>query len=895
MKLVIVESPAKAKTIGKFLGKDYRVTASFGHIRDLPSSADEIPASVKSKPWARLGVDVENDFAPVYVVQSNSKKRIAELRKLLKEAESVILATDEDREGESISWHLLETLKPKVPVERIVFHEITREAIDAAIAAPRGVDEQLVRAQESRRILDRLYGYSLSPVLWRKVRSRLSAGRVQSVAVRLVVEREEQRRAFHRAEYWKVDAALKAEDLPFNATLVSVDGRNLAAGKDFDAGTGRLKAGSEAYWLDGEAGRRITRELEQGLPWEVVNVESKDTRQRPQAPFITSTLQQAANGLLGFSASHTMRVAQRLYEGVGLGGGEREGLITYMRTDSVVLSDHALDESEKYIRETFGDAYHEGPRRYTTKSKLAQEAHEAIRPTSFFRTAEDLAPFLGPDELKLYRLIWNRAVASQMPDARLKKSTVDFAAHTGEGRAVLRANGSVVTFPGFLRVADSRQEDTVLPDLRVGMRIISPEKAAAQTAPAILLESLTPTKHETQHPARYTEATLVRRLEEDGVGRPATYASIISIIQNRGYVEKRGNALVPTFVGIAVTQLLREHFAEYVDPRFTARMEEALDGIARGEQEWIQFLRAFYRGQGDFGPGLETSIEAELPKIEYPAIPVGNDPESGAPIVVRIGRAFPFLQRGEGGEGNTATVPADITFEELTVEKALELIASDVKGNEALGEDPETGEKVYCFLGPYGPYVQLGEKTKENKKPKRASLPKGTALSDVTLKMALDYLSLPRTLGEHPETGKEIKTAIGRFGPYVVCDGDFRSLDKTDSVFTIDLKRALELLAQPKGRRGSTKKVLRSLGKEAGTEAEIQLYDGRYGPYVSNGSVNASLPKSADPDTFTLEQALELLANAPKAKKKRPARKKAAAKKTAARKKAVTRKKPATD
>ncbi len=882
MKLVIVESPAKAKTISRFLGSDYEVVASYGHVRDLPSSAAEVPKDIKSKPWARMAVDVENDFQPFYVVTTDSKKNIAALKKQVKDAEEVVLATDEDREGEAISWHLLEVLKPKVPVKRIVFHEITREAIEEAVRNPRQVDDQLVRAQESRRILDRLFGYSLSPVLWKKVRPKLSAGRVQSVAVRLVVEREEQRRAFNVAVYWDIEAALEADGIAFTAALVEVGGKRLATGKDFDANTGELST-QNVVWLDEDAAKRLAEAVTAHLPWRVARVDQKKARLRPAPPFITSTLQQAASSNLGFAPKRTMQVAQRLYEGVDLGGGEREGLITYMRTDSVSLSERALDEAAVVIRDAFGAEYHRGPRQYTTKSKLAQEAHEAIRPTHLDKTPDELARYLGQEELGLYRLVWNRTIASQMADAELLKTTVDITAETGEsGEALFRTNGSVVTFPGFLRVADSQQRDTELPMLREGQQV-------GESAD-IALKAAAPGRHETKPPARYTEASLVRRLEEEGIGRPSTYAPTISIIQQRGYVELRGKALTPSFVGIAVTSLLRGHFADYVDLGFTARMEDALDNIADGKQDWVDFLTAFYRGRGQFGNGLEPQIAQEMEQIEFPATSLGEDSE-GKPVIVRVGRSAPFIQRGEGGPGNTAPLPEGVTYEDLSIAKALDILETRNKGEATLGEDPETGMTIHRLIGPFGPYVQLGE-VEKGKKPKRASLPKGVNPEDVDLETALRYLSLPRKLGDHPESGKVIRAGIGRFGPYIVHDGDFRSLEKTDDIFTVTIARALELLAKPKRTRGA-KKPLRSLGKPPGGETEIQLYEGRYGPYVSDGSKNASLAKDQDPATLTLDDAVTLLANAPD-KKKRPAKKKSAAKKKApAKKKAAAKKKSA--
>lgn len=858
MKLVIVESPAKAKTIGRFLGRDYKVVASYGHIRDLPSSADEVPKSIKDKPWARLAVDIENNFTPYYVVSKDSRKRVAELKDMLKGADEVVLATDEDREGESISWHLLETLKPKVPIKRIAFHEITKTAIDEAISNPREVNQQLVRAQESRRVLDRLFGYSLSPVLWRKVGSKLSAGRVQSVAVRLVVEREEARRAFRKAEYWDIEATIVAEGKSFVAALVELGGKRVAEGKDFDANTGELK-GNNVEWLREADAANLAEQLRQRLPWRVTRVEQKESRQRPGPPFITSTLQQAASSALGFSPSRTMSIAQQLYEGVDLGGGEREGLITYMRTDSVTLSEKALAEAGHVICNLFGPEYYTGPRRYTTKSKMAQEAHEAIRPTHLDRRPEDVAHYLDHDQLKLYRLIWNRALSSQMRDAELLKTNVDFEARADRGPAILRANGSVVTFPGFLRLSNADGRDTELPPISEGDQVGPQER--------LKLEQMTPVRHETQPPARYTEASLIRRLEEEGIGRPSTYAPTISTIQQRGYVVKlpKGGALAPTFLGVAVTHLLRQHFSEYVDLGFTARMEDVLDDIAGGHQEWVDFLSGFFHGTGAFGHGLEPQIKRELPRIEFPAIPIGEDPQTGQPICVRLGKNVPYVQRGDGGDGNTASLPDNLLFEDLTPERARELIENKAKGSDVLGEDPKTGLKVHLLQGPYGPYVQLGDAGRGKNKPKRAGLPKDFPLEQVTLDLALRYLDLPRELGAHPEKGQPVLANLGRFGPYVQCGKEFRSLQDGDDVHTITLDRAVALLAAPKARRQG-KTLLKDLGAHPESGAKIQVYKGRFGPYVTDGHQNATLPKGTDPAALTLETALQILA-APKAKR----------------------------
>ncbi|MBN2328511.1 MAG: type I DNA topoisomerase [Candidatus Omnitrophica bacterium] len=885
--LVIVESPAKAQTISRFLGKDYKVVASYGHVRDLPSSADEIPAKYKSESWSTLAVDVDNGFNPIYVIPKVSKKRITELKKELKEADELILATDEDREGESISWHLLETLKPTIPVKRIAFHEITKEAIEAALASPRNVNQDLVRAQECRRVLDRLYGYSLSPLLWKKVRPKLSAGRVQSVAVRLVVEREEERKAFQVAKYWSIEAALRSNEIDFPASLISFDGKRPADGKDFDDKTGALKTDviekNNVFHILEEDAQRLAHDLHENLPWLAAGVEQKKIRQRPAPPFITSTLQQAASSILNMPPRITMQIAQRLYEGIDLGSGDREGLITYMRTDSFTLSEKALKECGSFISQNYGADYHFGPRRYVTKAKNAQEAHEAIRPThiSLTRTPEVLKPYLEKEEWALYRLIWNRTLASQMSDAELLKTAIDFKASLNGKTAVLRSNGSVVSFDGYLKIADVQQKDTELPPIQEGQRVGRGEE--------ISLVKIEHKEHQTQPPSRYTEASLIQRLEEEGIGRPSTYAPTITTIQQRGYVQRIGKALAPTFLAVAVNSMLRKHFTEYVDLSFTARMEDALDDISNGRQDSTDFLSAFYRGNGKFGHGLIPQIETEFPKIEYPTIPLGCDPESGDPVMVRIGKTSPYIQKGNGGNDNTAPVPNTINFEEMTLEKALALLEHKAKFNEAIGKHPDTGENIYAQIGPYGPYVQLGEVTEDNKKPKRASLPKGLPLEDITLETAVRLLSLPRELGVHPDNGEMITASIGRFGPYVKCGNDFRSLGKDDDVYTVELARALELLAQPKRSRRQTKTVLKKLGEHPESKKPIELCDGRYGPFVSDGEVNASIPKTTDPESVTLEQAVELIENAPK--KKRSTRKKTTAKSAA--KKTTTKKKSA--
>ena len=855
--LIIVESPAKARTIEKFLGASYKVAASYGHIRDLPGSALEIPEAIKDKPWARLAVDTENDFTPTYVVPKDSKAHVNALRKLMNGASRLLLATDEDREGESISWHLLEELKPKIPVERIAFHEITRTAIEEALKNPRQVDTQLVRAQESRRILDRLYGYSLSPMLWKKVRTKLSAGRVQSVALRLIVEREEERMAFKTAVYWDVKATLKAKDAEFAAQLVARGEQRIASGKDFDGTTGRLKADSNAVQLDEALANAIAKGSRAAVPWRVKSVERKETRQRPGPPFTTSTLQQAASSNLGMSPRQTMMVAQRLYEGIDLGGGEREGLITYMRTDSVTLSQKALGEAGQYIKGNFGDDYYTGPRFYKTKSKNAQEAHEAIRPTNVARPPRAVAQYLSDEELRLYELIWKRTLASQMTDAVLDKTSVDIAVTIEGVEHIYRANGSIVRFPGYLKVQGGNREDALLPELAEGQTIGGP-------GDSIAIAALDPLKHETAPPARFTEASLVKKLEEEDIGRPSTYAPTLSTIQSREYVAKKGGALMPTWLGMAVIHVLRGHFPQYVDVKFTAKMEEDLDGIASGSTDWIDFLRRFYYG-ANHGVGLVKSIEDELPKIDFPAIPVGNDPETGEPLTIRIGRTYVFVQRGEGGDGNRATLPLDLFIDELTPEKANELIRTKSKGAEPITSDPETGKPVYLLVGPYGPYVQLGDND-DAEKPKRSSLPKGMKPEDVTPAEALKLLTLPRTVGIDPATGKKVTANLGRFGPYIERDKKYANVESAERLYTITLEEAVERLNAK-----LQKQLIKDLGTDPESGREVQILKGRFGPYITDGKSMANVPKGTVAAAMTLEAALPLLAEA--AAKAKPAKK----------------------
>ena len=850
--LVIVESPAKARTLARLLGDRYQVEASVGHVRDLPENASEVPAAIKDKPWGRMGVDVANGFRPYYVVSRDKQSRIRDLRAAVKDAPEILLATDPDREGESISWHLREVLNPTVPVRRIEFHEITEEAVLRAIDEARDIDLQLVDAQESRRIVDRLYGYMVSPVLWKKVQTGLSAGRVQSVAVRLIVEREEARRAFRTSTYWNLEAQLASSGATFTATLTRVGDVRVASGRDFDAATGTLREGSVRLLDEASAGE-LRDTLAERLPWTVTSVDERPATQGPSAPFTTSTLQQEANRKLGFSADRAMNAAQRLFQ---------EGLISYHRTDSTTLSERALGEAASAIRSLYGADYYGGPRQYRTKVKNAQEAHEAIRPTDFGRTPNRLAQYAGRDEGRLYELIWKRAVASQMAGARLLRTTLEITAPGPDGESVFSASGKAVEFPGFLRAyvegsddpaAELGDQETVLPKLNVGDQVTAEGPLA--------LASLDAKGHETSPPARYTDASLVKRLEEDGIGRPSTYASIISTIERRGYVWRQGKALVPTFTAFAVTHLLKEHFAALVELGFTGQIEENLDEIAKGERQRDEFLATFYNGDGGLDwPGLRPLVENES-HIEYPAILLGTHPDTGAPVHVRIGRFGPYVQIGDGDAAINASVPDETPPADFTLERAIELAETRAKGPSSLGTDPVSGLPIYVMTGRYGPYVQLGETPEKGstEKPRRASLTRDDHEDTITLERAVELLSLPRLVGRDPESGEEITANFGRFGPYVKRGSDFRSLASDAAVFEVGLDEALELLRQEKPSRRGGRKVLRELGAHPTSGAGVQLLEGRYGPYVTDGTTNASLPKDANPDEVTLDGAVELL------------------------------------
>jgi DNA topoisomerase I len=863
--LVIVESPTKAKTIRNYLPRGYRVEASMGHVRDLPQSASEIPASVKGEDWAKIGVNVEANFEPLYVIPQDKKKIVKLLKEALAEADELVLATDEDREGESISWHLLQVLKPKVPIKRMVFHEITEEAIQSALKHCRSVDEQLVHAQETRRILDRLVGYTLSPLLWKKIAWGLSAGRVQSVAVRLLVRRERERRAFRKGTYWDLKAALSKDSAPFEAKLITLRGTRIATGADFDESTGQLIVGRNVLLL-GETEALALQERLQESTWTVTNLEERPTTRKPSPPFTTSTLQQEANRKLRLSARDTMRVAQNLYE---------QGYITYMRTDSVNLSQQAIAAARDCVEQMYGTAYlSPQPRQYSTKSKGAQEAHEAIRPAgSNFRTPQQTG--LKDRELRLYDLIWKRTVATQMAEARQTNITVQIEAED----AGFRATGKRIDFPGFFRAyvegsddpdAAIEDQEVILPTLAVGDHPVCQELKAID--------------HETQPPARYTEASLVKTLESEGIGRPSTYASIIGTIIDRGYAQMTSNSLIPTFTAFAVTALLEKYFPDLVDPSFTARMEQTLDEISTGEAEWLPYLNQFYLGES----GLETQVKQQDSQID-PAEARKVELE-GLEAKVRIGRYGAYLEVDSEEGVVKANIPQDLTPSDLNPEQVQTLLRQKTEGPDKVGLHPETGEPIYQMIGPYGPYVQLGDESEANPKPKRASLPKGVNPQDVTLDMAVGLLALPRLLGSHPETGAKIQANLGRFGPYVVHDQgkegkDYRSLKKEDDVLTITLERALALLAEPKaGRRSkATAAPLRELGAHPEDGEPVNIYDGPYGPYIKHGKVNASLPEGETLEKISMEVAVQALTEKAGTKKKggRSASKSTASKSTA--------------
>ena len=926
--LVIVESPAKARTIGGMLGPDFVVESSIGHIRDLPRGADEVPAAYKGEGWARLGVDVDNGFKPLYVVSPEKRSVVANLKKLLKNADELYLATDEDREGESIAWHLSEVLAPQVPVKRMVFHEITPAAIRRAVDEWRELDRRLVDAQEARRILDRLYGYEVSPVLWKKVMPRLSAGRVQSVATRMVVERERARMRFRSATWWGVDGVFAtaraaaagavgasaggSAPTEFGAALVAVDGTALATGRDFTATGERATAGATRVRVLEEAEARALATGLEGQPFTVRSVTEKPFRRSPAPPFMTSTLQQEAGRKLRFSAQRAMQVAQRLYE---------QGWITYMRTDSTTLSDEALNAARSQATSLYGPEYvPQAPRRYERKVKNAQEAHEAIRPAGdTFRTPEAAGRSLNGDELRLYELIWKRTVASQMADATGTSAQVRLGAHMPEGTQAdgssllagadveFSASGRVISFPGFLRAYVEGEDD---PEAELADReVVLPALAEGDPLDP---RSFEPGSHTTQPPARYTEASLVKAMEELGVGRPSTYASVIATILDRGYVWKKGSALVPSFTAFAVVGLLERYFGDLVDYGFTAAMENDLDEIAGGREESLTWLSRFYfgadtpptlgsgavppeAGHGTAQVGLKTAVATHLGDIdarEINSIPLGAD-DDGREVVVRVGRYGPYLQRGD----DRASIPEDVAPDELTMERVAELLAAP-SGDRELGRDPGSELPVYVKAGRFGPYVQLGEVVDGGPKPRTSSLFASMSPATLTLEEALQLLQIPRLVGTDPETGEEVVAHNGKFGPYLKRGTDSRSLAGEDQLLTVTMDEAKALFAQPKTRgRGAAAPPLKELGPDPESGQPVVLKEGRFGPYVTDGTTNASLRKGDDVETITIERAGELLAErraaGPSTRRRAGGAKKAGTAKKATTKKAAAKKAPA--
>src|SRR6056297_708304 len=845
--LVIVESPTKARTIRRFLPKNYIVEASIGHIRDLPQSASDIPKDLKKTGWARLGIDVENGFNPLYIVPRGKGKIIRELKKKLKDVDQLLLATDEDREGESISWHLVKVLNPKVPVKRMVFHEITKTAIQKALENERDIDTNLVNAQETRRILDRLYGYTLSPLIWKKIAYGLSAGRVQSPGLRLIVERERERIKFKKAVYWDLKAQLKKQaaggeandteaeaDYSFEAALESVDGKRVAGGKDFDPETGKILPKKDVVVLDEKAAAELKAEVE-ASEWKVASLTEKKSKNRPAPPFITSTLQQEGNRKLRLSARETMRTAQRLYE---------QGFITYMRTDSPALSKEGLNGALQAVRQLYGEEYlSEQPRQYATKSKSAQEAHEAIRPAGeVFKHPDETG--LSGREKSLYSLIWKRTLASQMAEARKVSTTVKISV----GPAIFSATGTRIEFPGFIRVYVEGKDDpeaalddkeSFLPPLQEG-EVLDP----------VEVQQL---YHETKPPARYTEATLVRTLENMAIGRPSTYASIINTLFDREYVRKQGNAMVPTFTGFAVIQLLENHFHYLIEYDFTSDMEAALDDVAVGKIDRLEYLESFYSGKD----GLQQKVEKREKEISPDETRTIKLPHITIVDGIKVGKYGPYIVYKDEENGPIhASIPEDIAPADLTEEEVREIIEIQKNGPEPLGHDPETGQAIYCLTGRYGPYYQLGEVTEEVPKPKRAALNKGLKPSEANLEDALKQLSLPRTLGSHPETGKDVVVARGRFGPFVVHDDDFRSLKGEEELFTITLEEALEILARPKKGRGNSR-IMRDFGRDEVLGKKVAIHNGRCGPYIKAGSKNVALHKEKQDESIIANLGIE--------------------------------------
>lgn len=840
--LVIVESPTKTKTLRQYLPKDYIIDSSMGHIRDLPASAKEVPSKYKKEDWANLGVNTDKDFEPLYVIPSGKKKVVKKLKQLLKDVDELVLATDEDREGEAISWHLVEVLNPDIPVKRMVFREITREAIQEALKNFRDIDINLVNAQEARRIIDRLAGYTISPLLWKKIAPGLSAGRVQSVAVRFLVERERERMKFHSARYWDLKAKLSKLDQKhiFDAGLTHLNGKRVATGKDFDENTGKLKKPDSVILLDDKKASALRDDLDQAV-WKVSQVSKNRQKRNPSAPFITSTLQQEANRKFGYSAKYTMQIAQKLYE---------NGFITYMRTDSTNLSGQAINAARTAVEEEYGKDYlFERVRNYSNKSKGAQEAHEAIRPAGSRFKKPDQTGLSGPD-FKLYDLIWKRTIATQMAEAELEFTNVTIEATASQTKAEFKANGKKTLFPGFFRAYVEGSDD---PEAALeNQEIFLPPMVEGEEVEEHEIE---PISHETQPPARFTEATLVRELEKRGIGRPSTYATIISTVQERGYVETDGKTLIPTFTAFAVTELLERHFPDLVDSDFTSEMEGQLDKIAQGQWNPTEYLSKYYKGE----QGLKAKVDSQEDKIDPREARQLHLPlKDLEDIDVYIGRFGPYIKSQRNEDEVTTSIPNYWYPSDITVEKLEELVKAGKEGPKSIGNHPDSGEPIFMLTGRYGPYVQVGEVSDNNKKPKRASLLRDMKPEEVDMETALKLLSLPRTLGKHPETGKDVNAGVGRYGPFVVHDGTFASLKRSDNVLEVGLKRALELLAQKKKPKKSS--VIKELGEHPQNGQPVQVMDGRYGPYIKYGKKNISLPDDVEPENISMDQVVELIA-----------------------------------
>jgi DNA topoisomerase-1 len=840
--LVIVESPTKIKTIKKFLPKGYVVDSSMGHIRDLPSSAKEIPAKYKKESWSNLGINVDDRYDPIYVVPKGKKKIVKKLKEQLKDSDELILATDEDREGEAISWHLTELLNPKVPVKRMAFREITKEAIEEALENFRDINMNLVHAQETRRILDRLAGYTISPLLWKKIAPGLSAGRVQSVAVEFLVARERERMKFKSGTYYDLKAILskEGEKEKFEGVLSHVDDKRLASGKDFDENTGKLKKPDSVVLLDEEKAGNL-RDLLNKADWSVSNVDVNVQKRNPSAPFITSTLQQEANRKFGFSARDTMSIAQKLYE---------NGYITYMRTDSTNLSGQAINAARNEVEKQYGEEYLFKRVRTYGKAKGAQEAHEAIRPAGSSFTHPEKTGLSGR-QFKLYDLIWKRTIATQMAEAKLEFTNVTITAEHDGTKADFKSSGKKILFPGFFRAYVEGSDD---PEAAIeNQEIFLPEMKEGDATELHELESIS---HETKPPARYTEATLVKELEKSGVGRPSTYATIIGTIQERGYAKSEGKALVPTYTAFAVTELLEEHFPHVVDSKFTSQLEDKLDKIAKGNYDPVKYLDDYYKGEN----GLKNQVDQQEDKIDPQKAKKLNLPIEGLNgMRVHVGRFGPYVKVESDGEDITTSLPEGLDPGELSADKIKELLVAEKEGPTSLGDHPESSEPVYVLTGRYGPYVQKGDVTEDNKKPKRVSLLKGMKPSDVDFETAVKLLELPRTLGKHPETGKVVKAGIGRYGPFVLHDGNFKSLKKTDNVLEIELDRAVELIKEKKGKGRRSSSEIADLGNHPETDKPIKVLDGRYGPYIKYGKKNISLPKGTEPEKFRMADAVRLI------------------------------------